>query len=260
MKIAIIGCGNMGGAFAKSLSMQHQISLYDRNYEKTNHLANAGFGTAFENLTQAVDSKDIIILAVKPSNLGEVSKSLTGIVKDTQIIFSILAGTSISTLRQHFPNSRIFRLMPNLAIQYGQGVIGIATECSIEEKEKYNELLQHLGKIYWISESKIDAVSSLAGSGPAFVFALLEAMIDSGIAMGLNVKDSKELSYQMIKGSLALLENSGKEPEELKWQITSPGGTTIAGLKKFEEAAIRAGIMNTFLGTYERTKELNTKS
>jgi pyrroline-5-carboxylate reductase len=100
----------------------------------------------------------------------------------------------------------------------------------------------------------------LTGSGPAFFFVMIEAMIDAGIAMGFSAIDARDLIHQMLQGSLTLLEKTSKHPGELKWQITSPQGTTIAGLKKLEESALRGGIMNTFLAAYDRANQLSLDS
>jgi pyrroline-5-carboxylate reductase len=102
----------------------------------------------------------------------------------------------------------------------------------------------------------MDAFTSLASSGPAFIFIIVEAMVDAGIGMGFNAKDAQALVQQMMKGSLTLLEKTSKHPGELKWQVASPEGTTIAGLKKMEEEGVRAGIINTFFAAYERAKQL----
>jgi pyrroline-5-carboxylate reductase len=106
-------------------------------------------------------------------------------------------------------------------------------------------------------EDKINALTALTGSGPAFFFAMVEAMVDAGIAMGFTAHTAQDLIYQMLQGSLTLLEKTSKHPGELKWQIVSPQGTTIAGLKTLEELAIRGGVMNTFLSAYDRANKLS---
>jgi pyrroline-5-carboxylate reductase len=175
------------------------------------------------------------------------------------MVVSLLAGTTIETLRQYFPAVKIVRMMPNLPLVYGEGVIGLSLIKKIENEDKKHltEIFESLGKIYWLSEEKIDALTALAGSGPAFFFAMVEAMIDAGIAMGFSASDAQSLIYQMLRGSLTLLEKTSKHPGELKWQIASPQGTTIAGLKRLEELALRGGIMNTFLAAYDRANKLS---
>lgn len=249
MEITIIGCGNMGRALAQRLSQSNQLYLHDRNPGKAELLAEQGYGKAVHDMREALSLSQIIILAIKPQSLKELT------IQDThnQIVVSLLAGTPIKTLQHYFPSAQVVRMMPNLPLVCGEGVIGLSASQQIDT---LTQLFEPLGKIYWLPEEKIDALTALAGSGPAFFFAMLEAMIDAGIAMGFSASDAQNITCQMIKGSLTLLEQSSKHPGELKWQISSPQGTTIAGLQRLEELALRGGIMNTFLAAYNRAKTL----
>lgn len=260
MKITIIGCGNMGAAFAKRLSCKHTLYLYDRHNEKTKALEQEGHGSISHSLEEALRQSMICILAVKPQGLQEAAKLMSPHIAPNHIVVSLLAGMTTAAIGKHIPQARVIRMMPNLAITYGEGLIGLAANASFNDAEmqKLTELCRLLGKVYWLDEAKMHAFTSLASSGPAFVYALFESMVDAGIAMGFNAQDSQELVHQMIKGSLHLLEKSGKHPGELKWQIASPGGTTIAGLKKLEELAVRGSVINTFLAAYDRANQLST--
>lgn len=258
-KITIIGCGNMGQALAQRLSPTNQLFFYDRNRKKVEDLEKKGYGTACESIVEAVCASEIIIFAVKPQNLKQLAELLTNKLKDNQMIVSLLTGTTIETLRKYFPAIRILRMMPNLPLIYGEGVIGLSLSetQTDQEREYWKKIFAPLGKIYWIAEEKIDAITALAGSGPAFFFSMVEAMVDAGIAMGFSASDAKDLTYQMLKGSLILLEQTTKHPGELIWQIASPQGTTIAGVKRLEELALRGGIINTFLAAYDRAKTIS---
>ncbi len=258
MQISIIGCGNMGRGLAQRLSQTNQLFLYDHNHNKSELLSQQGYGKACKEITEALNSSETVILAVKPQNLKQLAESIKDELKDKQIIVSLLAGTTFETLRHYFPTVQIVRMMPNLPLIYGEGVIGLSLNKDEKNdvKEELTKTFESLGKIYWLTEEKIDALSALTGSGPAFIFVMVEAMIDAGIAMGFSASDAQSLTYQMLRGSLTLLEQSSKHPGELKWQIASPQGTTIAGLKRLEELAVRGGIMNTFLATYDRAKQL----
>lgn len=262
MQLTIIGCGNMGSGLAERLSKNMQLFLYDRHYEKSEKIEKKGYGTACKDIKKALDHSKFVILAVKPQNLKEVSLLIKNDLKKGQVLISLLAGIPFQTLKQFLPDTTLVRMMPNLAIIHGEGVIGLSVETtmSCEDKESLSDLCKPLGKIFWLSEDKINGLTALTGSGPAFFFSIVEAMIDSGIALGFTQMDSQALVYQMLQGSLTLLEKSKKYPCELKWQIASPKGTTIDGLKKFEELAIRGGIMNTFLAAYERANKLLLES
>ena len=251
MHIAIIGCGNMGGSLAQRLSQSNQLFLYDSYKEKADLLAKQGYGKTFETVGEAIKEAEIIILAVKPQNLEEVADMIKGGIKANQTVVSLLAGTSIKTLKSYFPTGCILRMMPNLPLVYGEGVIGMSSEEKIEELKVF----ELLGKIYWLPEDKIDGLTALASSGPAFFFVMVESMIDAGIAMGFTAEEAQGLVYQMLKGSITLMEQTGKHPGVLKWQVASPKGTTIAGLKKLEESALRGSIINTFLAGYDRAQQ-----
>lgn len=255
MKIAIIGCGNMGSGIARRLSPSHHLSLYDRNQRKVEALVCEGCGLSCSSAEVALASAEVVILAIKPQNLAEIALPL----RKDQLLVSLLAGTPLSKLKRVFSEkASMVRMMPNLPLLCGEGVIGLsAVDLSSEWKKKLDTFLVPLGKVLWLPEKKIDALTSLAGSGPAFILVLIEACIEAGIAMGFDAKSSSEIVLQMCKGCLTLLEESGQHPAELKWQIASPEGTTIAGLQKLEEEAIRGTLMKTFLAAKARASELS---
>lgn len=246
----------MGSAIAQRLSQANQLFLYDHNEEKVELLAHQGYGKVCKNIKEALPPSEMVILAIKPQGIKPLAGQIKDHLREDQVVVSLLAGTTIKSLKQYFPKVQIVRMMPNLALLHGEGVIALSSDESVD-KSILTNILERLGKIYWLPEDKIDALTALAGSGPAFFFVIVEAMIDAGIAMGFSAKDAREIVYQMLKGSLTLLEQTSKHPGELKWQIASPQGTTIAGLKRLEELAIRGGIMNTFMAAYERAKTLS---
>jgi len=260
MRIAIIGCGNMGSALAQLLSSSHELFLYDHNREKVHFLEEKGYGKSCNNVKEIALHADLILLAVKPQNLNQVAHEISKGIKPHQLVVSILAGTPLSTLRHHFESAHIVRMMPNLALICGEGVIGLVHDekTSSEEKKALSSAFEALGKVYWMAEDKMDAFSSLTSSGPAFFLVMIEAMIDAAIEMGFSPKDAKTLLYQMMRGSITLLEKTDKHPAELKWQITSPSGMTIAGLKCLEDKGVRSGIIHTFLAAYERALALSS--
>lgn len=249
----------MGGGIAERLGVDNQLFLYDYQVEKAEQLEQSGHGKVFRNLMDVVKNAEVIILAVKPQNIKEVANKIGNKTRDDQIIVSLLAGTSIKLLGTCFPASRIIRMMPNLPLILGEGVIGLsADDCiSSQDKDHLTTLFKPLGKVFWLPEHQFDALTSLAGSGPAFFFVMVESMIEAGIAMGFTSQESQSIVYQMMRGSLGLLEQHRKHPAELKWRVASPQGTTIAGLKKLEEHALRSAIINTFLEAYNRARELS---
>lgn len=255
--IAIIGCGNMGSAIAERLSPTTSITLYDHNTSKLQQLAEKGFGKSATTLSEALTTSKLVILAIKPQSLAESASDIQKALSDDHILVSILSSTPLRQLKELFPQCRCLRMMPNIALLCGQGMIALCCEKSDRGIiEQIESLFEPLGKTMWLPESKFDAFTALAGSGPAFIFALTEAIIDAGIAMGFQAKEAQAISYQMLRGSVELMESTAKHPGELKWLVTSPAGTTIAGLIAFEEQAVRHGIIKTFLATYSKTLSL----
>jgi pyrroline-5-carboxylate reductase len=256
MKISIIGCGNMGSGIARRLAKEHQLSLIDRTYKRTEALANEIGARPCKSIEEVVAEADVIILAIKPQSLNEIADLK---LSEKQLLISLLAGINSKTLKQHFGHAHILRMMPNLPSFYGQGVIGFSDtgELSAEHKQKAEAIATLLGNAFWINENKIDALTSLTASGPAFAFVIIESMIDAAIAMGFTAAEGREYVLQMLTGTLAMLKESGKHPADLKWQVASPGGTTIAGLKKMEEEGVRSGIMNTFIAAFQRAQQLS---
>lgn len=251
----------MGGALAQRLSTKHTLNLYDRNSDKTQKLHQAGFGNVCADLQKAVTESEIVILAVKPAGLEEVLEALKPSLPINAMIVSILTGTTLAQLGEYLSGHRIIRMMPNLAVINGKGLLGICLEKPLNgnDEKLIAELCEPLGKTYFLPENKMNAFTSLVGSGPAFFFVMMEAMVEAGISMGFSARDAQGLVNQMVEGSISLLEGS-KHPGDMKWQITSPAGTTIAGLNALEAGSVRWGIISTFLAAFERANEMTKKA
>ena len=262
MKISMIGCGKIGSGMAQKLASDHKVTLFDRNGERTKQFAKTIKAHYTSNPSEAVAKADIIVLAVKPQDLNDISAQIHREINKEQLLVSVLAGVTTQTLGDFFAEIPLLRMMPNIAVRYGQGVIAMAETEMLPQKtkDKAEKAFKTLGALHWIPENKFDALTALTGSGPAFLFMIIESIIDSGIAMGFTAEDSKDLTIQLFHGTLALLEQTGKHPGELKWEVTSPSGTTIAGVKVMEDMGVRSGIINTFLATYQRAIELSRKN
>lgn len=259
MDIAIIGCGNMGHGIAKILGKEHPLILCDRHAGRAAAVAKETGGTEVKSPREAAQKAEMIILAIKPQDLHSTSVELKGALNSNKVLVSILAGVTTAKLQEQFKPSITVRMMPNLALLYGKGVIGVVDDSSLTKtiKGKIDKVFSPLGLVKWLPEHLINPLTALTGSGPAFAMVLIESMIDAGVAMGFDADTAKVLVFEMLEGSISLLKESHKHPGELKWQITSPGGTTIAGLRALEAAGVRSGIINTFLAAYERSRELS---
>lgn len=252
-RICVIGCGVIGSLFARYLAKENTVYVHNTHPEKAERLAEHDSIHMVRNLKQEIELCDLIVLAVKPQNLAAVSKEISAFISSHQILASALVGITSETLGQYFNQAKILRMMPNIAIECGEGVLGLALseEYTSEQREALSALFSGLGLVKWIPEEKMDALSALAGSGTAFVMVFLEALAESGIAMGLHSSLALELASQTVSGAIALLKESKRFPGELKWDVCSPGGTTIAGVQVMEEAGVRAGTTKAVLTTYK---------
>ena len=259
MKISIIGCGKMGGGIANRLTKDHELALFDHREEVSKNLAEQLSAKCCSSAAEAVSDGELIILAVKPQDLDDVAKQIHREIYKEQLLVSILAGVTTSTLQGYFSEIPILRMMPNLALLYGQGVIGLADDENLPQqmKQKAQEAFQSLGHLHWIPEKQMNALTALTGSGPAFLFVVLESIIEAGIAMGFSSTKAQELALQLFTGVTTTVQGSEKHPAELKWEVASPGGTTIVGLKALEDHGMRSGIINAFLASYQRAKEIS---
>jgi len=248
----------MGSAIAQTLvEAGKEISLYDKHEERAESLARAIDLPSVKSPLEDLSSGDVLLLAVKPQDFETVAEDMSTF-KDGLVV-SIITGISSDRLKQAFPGCIILRMMPNLAVRYGDGVVALAEDSNLlSYKERIEELFSPLGMLRWISEKNFDAVTALTGSGPAFVFTLIEAMVDAAIEMGFSSEIGYDLVKQMVGGAMTMLYESPELPSELRWKVCSPGGTTIAGLRTLEKNGVRSALIETFVAAYHRARELGT--
>lgn len=258
MKIAIIGCGVIGSALARHFAHKHDVLLCDHTLEKSRQLAHEIQAKAYDNPIKAIEQAEMVVLAFKPKDLASFAAENTQAFKPHHLLVSVLAGTSVALLQRYFPSPLIIRAMPNLPMICGEGIIGFVKtpELSSERRKRVENVFQGLGLLPWLSEEHLEALSAIAGSGPAFVFVIIEAMIESGMKLGFSAEQAREFVLKTIEGSVALLKATGKSPLELKTNVASPGGTTMAGLKVLEDHDIKDIIKKTYQATFLRAREL----
>lgn len=259
MKICIIGCGQMGSGLAHGLAKSHVLALFDRNQERTQKLAEK-LGAAYHaDVRGALEGAEIVILAVKPKDLSVIADAIRGHLSSRHLVVSVLAGVLTEKLEKQFPGIPVVRMMPNMAVAYGDGVMGLVENPALPRAlhDKAHDAFAKLGFLHWIPENQIDALTALTGSGPAFLFVLMESIADAGVLMGLRSEMAKGLVEELFHSALTLARESQKPLSELVREITSPAGTTVHGLKAMEEHGVRAGIINTFLAAYARAKEMS---
>jgi len=265
-KIGFVGAGNMGEALIKGMLLSQslgpqQLLASDKVSQRLNYLTETYKIKVFKKNSEVVRRSDVIILAVKPQNLEEALKEMReGFSKD-KLLISILAGIPVGKLQGILKRgARVIRAMPNAPALVQEGATAIFRGDQATEKDVQiaRRIFDSVGKtIILQDESLMDAVTGLSGSGPAYVFVILEALSDGGVAMGLSREVATNLAIQTIAGAAKLARESRKHPGELKDMITSPGGTTIVGLKKLEEGGLRASLMEAVEAATLRSKELS---
>lgn len=246
----------MGSAFARFLAKNHQVFLCGKDPEKLKSLSKE-IGAPSVTTEEGSKKADVIILAFKPKDLKKAALEFSKHVTEGKIILSILSGADTSVLQSLFPKAHIVRTMPNLALTCGEGIIGVSDNLPPDVRTKVDELLEGMGLVYFLPEAKMEAFTALCGSSPAFIFVILEAMMEGGVALGFSFKDSTELVIKAFEGAIALLKATGSHPAELKMQISSPGGTTIAGLNEMELQGVRSGLIKTLFACYHRSVEMS---
>ncbi len=264
METALIGSGVMGEAFIAGLLRNHlaeptQIIASHPSKERRQVLESRyNIRTVAKN-GEAVLMAGVVILAVKPQQLDKVIADLRGKIPAQALVISIIAGTPISFLQESLSHSSIIRAMPNTPAQIGEGITVWTASSSVSEAQKAlsHEILFALGPDLFVEdENYLDMATALSGTGPAYAFLFMEAMIDAGVHMGLPRYIAEKLVIQTMRGSVEYYDRKKAHPAELRNEVTSPGGTTAAALYYLEKAGFRTAISRAIWAAYERSLEL----
>ncbi len=208
---------------------------------------------------QAASASEILLLAIKPQVLESVVADLaSGQFLNQPLVLSILAGVPLSRLEAVFPQQPVIRAMPNTPATIGAGMTAIALGGQVEHHHRDRALVifAAVGEVVEVPESLMDAVTGLSGSGPAFVAMMVEALADGGVASGLPRAIAHQLALQTVLGTAQLLQATQLHPAELKDRVTSPGGTTIAGVAQLEKAGFRSALIEAVKAAYRRSQQL----
>jgi pyrroline-5-carboxylate reductase len=267
-KIAFIGCGVMGEAIIKGildrgLTTPDQIVASDPWEPRRLHMESTYQIKMTDDNREAADGADFVILSIKPQTLAKVTGDLHSKIDPAALVLSIIAGVRISTLCSGLFHDRIVRAMPNTPAQIGLGMtVWTPTEAvSPQQIAQTEAIIGALGEQLQVEEEGyLDMATGLSGSGPGFVLLLVEAMIDAGVHMGFPRRDAEAMVLQTIGGSIELMRQTGLHSAELKNRVTSPGGTTAAGLYELEKAATRAILSRAIFAAYRRSEELGDLS
>ena len=260
--ISFIGCGNMGGALvmaaAKSIGGENIIAV-DHNPEKISALRDL-CGCVQGNTAQAAEC-EMLFLGVKPQTFSKTADELREIFKGLSkppLIVSMMAGIKIKFISEALGGVRVLRIMPNTPSAVGAGVIlySPGEGVTLEEENKFLDLMKHAGLCVKLPEEKIDAGSAITGCGPAFVCLLIEAMTDAGVRAGLSRDKAMLFAEQTFLGTAKLALDTKTEPSILRGAVCSPAGSTIEGVAALERLGARNAIFEAVSAAYKRTLEL----
>ncbi len=243
----------------KNLAAPADICVSDISGSRREYLEKQYGVAVAANNREAVDDRDVIVLAVKPQNLTEVLSDLKGSIKPAQLVLSIVAGVKIGAISQGSGHGSIVRCMPNTPAQIGFGMSAWTATAGVTaaQKEQSTAILGAMGKeIYFEDEKCIDMATAVSGSGPAYCFMFAEALVDAAVNIGLPREKAVEMVSQTLLGSAQLMGQSGKPPAELRRNVTSRGGTTESALKVFDEGGFARLVEDAVKAAYRRAKEL----
>jgi pyrroline-5-carboxylate reductase len=262
MKIGFIGGGNMAEAIIKGMASQgmKDILVSEPREERRDYLKESyGIETTPSN-KDVVSSCNIMILAVKPQNIDDLLDEIGGDINVTKTVVSIAAGITLDHLASKMKTEKLIRVMPNTPalVQEGMTVLSMCECFSGNEISTVREIFMSIGKVITLPEKHMNAVTALSGSGPAFFAKFAESMIDAGIKNGLSEDEASELVTQTLIGTAKLLE-TGMPLKKLREMVTSPGGTTAAGLEAFDEKGLNDTVQSAIDAAVKRAEELGSK-
>lgn len=271
-KLVFIGAGSMAEALISGIVEKKLVdgkNLWVTNHKNEKKLALLKRKYAIQytyDLTILFDGADAVILAMKPKDAATAINNIKNYLPKNALIISVLAGVSISTIEALADQSlAVARAMPNTSAAVGKSATAVAVNQRVTEKQNniISELFATVGMTTFVAEDQLDAVTGLSGSGPAYIYYLVEAMENSAAEIGLDRQMAKELIVQTLIGAAEMLKTSEKEPSQLRKEVTSPGGTTEAGIRVLEENGVQEAFINCIKTAADRSrimgKELTEK-
>jgi pyrroline-5-carboxylate reductase len=262
--VGFLGAGNMGEAIIKGLLQTglvppSSIAATDARADRLQQMASQYGIRGLASNRELVAGSDVVILAVKPQIMGAVLREVAPAVDRGRLLISVAAGVPVAALREALGKpARLIRVMPNTPALVLEGVTAIARADGLEagDLELAQELFGAVGRAVVLDEDALDAVTGLSGSGPAYIFLILEALADAGVKVGLSRRTAQLLAAQTVLGSAKLLLETNEHPGKLKDMVTSPGGTAITGLHTLEHGGVRTTLIDAVEAATRRSHEL----
>lgn len=262
--ISFIGGGVMGeaivqGLLSKKLLKAQDITVSEPRKERREELRKKyGVKVTGDN-REAARAGEILVFAVKPQDLGKVIAELKGMLRSKQMVLSIVAGARLNTITRGLVHNAVVRVMPNTPAQIGEGISVWTATRSVNKKQldEARTILRALGKeLYMEDEKFLDMATAVSGTGPTYVFLVMEAMIDAAVHLGFPRHIAYELVTETMRGSIMFAMKSAKHPAELRNMVTSPGGTSAEALYQLEKGTLRTVLSKAIWAAYERTRAL----
>jgi len=258
--VAIIGAGVVGSAVARSLVRSRRkdhIIVTDVRVDRLKELERYGVTVTTDN-RRAAKEADIVILCVKPKDVGNVLEEVRNEVKG-KLIISVAASVSLDFLRAAAPEARLARAMPNLGILVQESFTAYCASADVpgEDKSKAERLLSALGKVVEVDERHMDAITALSGCSPAYLAVIMEAMAQAGLEVGLPGELALTASAQTMVGTGKLILEAGKQPSEIKAMVATPGGVTEEGLKELAKVPVQQAVINAVKAGAEKSRKIS---
>jgi len=266
-RLAFLGGGNMAeamirGLLASRLMPPDDILVSDVREDRLTYLQDTYHVRTSTSNPEVAEQAEILLLAVKPQILGKVLDGLVDVIDGGKLIISIAAGVTTGAIAEKFPGPlRVIRVMPNTPalVLEAASALTPGTNATPEDLEITTRLFRAVGKVVIVEESLMDAVTGLSGSGPAYIFLIIDALSDAGVKVGLSRDVAQLLAAQTVMGAARMILETKKHPGELKDMVTSPGGTAIAGLHTLEQGGLRTTLINAVEAATLRARELGQR-
>ena len=260
--VAIFGAGVMGETLLSGLLRAgrpaDELVITERRPERAAELAEK-YGVRAVGNTEAADLADTLVLVVKPQDMGALLEEIAPHVRPGNLVVSLAAGITTTFLETRLPEGRaVVRVMPNTPALVDQGMAALSggLHCDPEHLEEARALLAATGRVVEVPEKMQDAVTAISGSGPAYIFYVVEAMIEAGVVLGMPRATATELVVQTLYGAATMIKETGQHPTVLREQVTSPGGTTAAALRELDDHKVRAAFISAMEAAANRSRDL----
>jgi pyrroline-5-carboxylate reductase len=262
--IGFIGAGKMaeamiGGLIAKGVFPKEKIAACAPSQKTREHIEKTYGITMYQTAKELVESSNLIVLAVKPKHVDGLFTEEKVVIGKGKTLISIVAGLTLDKMNSYVPDAKKIRVMPNHCCMVLEGAMGYTCDLTMTESEKEDirKILSAVGLAVEVPESQMDAVTGIAGSSPAFMYMVIDAMADAGVLNGLSRDQAVKLAAQSMLGAAKMLLETGKHPDQLRDEVCSPGGTTIVGVKILEDMGLRSAMSSAVDGTIERSREMS---